>query len=98
MVDLGLQVAGQTVALAVAMIQRSDQQIGVMLRIYPTGDEPYVPEHLKLILFDDSRQAYEVIARRNDLYIQIKFNGHPGEPFSTQVSLGEASVVEDFML
>jgi hypothetical protein len=98
LIDLGLQVAARTVALAVAMIPRPDQRIGVMLRVYPTGDEPFVPEELKLILSDSSQRSYEVSARRNDLYIQLKFNGHRGEAFSVQVSLGEAFIVENFVM
>ncbi|MBD2123518.1 DUF1822 family protein [Trichocoleus sp. FACHB-262] len=98
LIDLGLQVAGQPVALAVAAIQKSDQRIGVLLRVYPTGDEPYLPAALKLILLDEARQRYEVSARRTDLYIQLKFNGHSGEPFSVQVALAGTSVTEDFVI
>jgi hypothetical protein len=89
---------GRTVALVVSVIQRVDQRIGVMLRVYPTGEERYVPEDLKLFLFDDVRQGYEVLARQNDLYIQLKFNGHRGEFFRVQVVLEATSIVEDFMM
>jgi Protein of unknown function (DUF1822) len=98
LLDLGLQVGGQTVALAVAVIQKSNQQMGIMLRVYPTGDEPYLPENLKLILLDDSGKTYEVSARRNDLYIQLKFSGTDGESFSVQVALETASITEDFTI
>jgi len=98
LLDLGLQIGGQTVALAVAMIRKSNQQVGVMLRVYPTGDEPYVPENLKLVLSDDSRRTYEVSARRSDLYVQLKFNGRPGESFSVQISLEATSMAEDFLI
>jgi hypothetical protein len=89
---------GRTVAWVVSVIQQVDQRIGVMLRVYPTGEERYVPEDLKLFLFDDATQGYEVSARQNDLYIQLKFNGHRGEFFRVQVALEATSIVEDFMM
>lgn len=99
LLDLGMQVAGQTVALAVAILQKSDRQVGVLLRVYPTGNEPYLPSDLKLILLDTSGQILrEVTARRADVYIQLKLSGEPGEKFSVRVALGEASITEDFAL
>lgn len=98
LIDLGLHVNGKTVALAIALVEKSDQRMGVMLRVYPTGDEPYLPPGLKLILIDDANQSYEVTARRKDLYIQRKFSAHSGEGFRVRIALGEASVTESFVL
>ncbi|MFH7026774.1 MAG: DUF1822 family protein [Heteroscytonema crispum UTEX LB 1556] len=99
LIDLGMQVAGQTVALAVGIIQKSNNQIGVMLRVYPTGNEPYLPSNLKLILLDDSgKNLREVTARKTDVYIQLKLNGQPGEQFSVRVALQAASITEDFSI
>ncbi len=99
LIDLGMQLAGHTVALAVALIKKADQQVGVLLRVYPTGNEAYLPTDLKLILLDDSEQILrEVMARRADIYIQIKLSGKLGEQFSVRVALGDASITEDFML
>ncbi|NET55604.1 MAG: DUF1822 family protein [Symploca sp. SIO2E6] len=33
-----------------------------------------------------------------DVYIQLKLNGKPGEQFSVRVALGEASIMEDFVI
>ncbi|MUG97936.1 DUF1822 family protein [Scytonema sp. UIC 10036] len=96
-INLGMQVGGKTVALAVAMIQKSNQQFGILLQVYPTYDEPYLPTHLKLILLDDSGQVLrEVTARDSDRYIQLKVNGDRGEQFSVRVALGDASITEHF--
>ncbi|MBW4541341.1 MAG: DUF1822 family protein [Myxacorys chilensis ATA2-1-KO14] len=98
LIDLGLQVSGKTVALAIALVRKSDQRMGVMLRVYPTGDEPYLPPDLKLILIDDANQSYEVTARHKDLYIQRKFSADAGEGFRVRVALEEANVTESFVL
>lgn len=98
LINLGMQVSRKTVALAIAIVQKPDQRIGVMLRVYPTGGEPYVPEHLKLILIENREQTYEVVARRTDLYVQLKFNAQVGETFSVRVALGETGITENFIV
>ncbi len=99
LIDLGMQLAGHTLALAVALIKKADQQVGILLRVYPTGNEAYLPTNLKLILLDDSEQILrEVTARRADIYIQIKLSGQPGEQFSVKVALGDTSITEDFVI
>jgi|GEM_PF-845678 len=98
LIDLGLQLDRKPVALAIALVQKSDRRMGVMLRVYPTGDQLYLPADLKLILSDDVNQRYEVTARQKDLYIQRKFSAQPGEIFQVRVALGEASVTESFVV
>jgi Protein of unknown function (DUF1822) len=98
LLDLSLQASDRTVALAIAIQPRDDQRFGIMLRVYPIEPEPYVPEDLKLILLDESGQTYEVVARPNDFYLQLQFNGNPGERFGVQVLLGEAQITEEFVL
>lgn len=99
LIDLGMQIAGKAVALAVALFQKSDGDISVLLQVYPTGNDDYLPPDLKLILLNDSGEIlHEVIARRADIYIQLKFSCQPGERFSVQVALGEANITEDFVI
>ncbi|BAY27059.1 hypothetical protein NIES2100_68800 [Calothrix sp. NIES-2100] len=99
LIDLGMQIAGKTVALAVALLQKLDGDISVLLQVYPTGNDDYLPPDLKLILLDDSGEIlHEVIARRADIYIQLKFSCQPREKFSVRVALGETSVTEYFVI
>lgn len=98
LIDLGMQVNHRTVALAIAIVQKNNQQIGVMLRVYPTGDHPYLPEHLKLVLIENPNRTYEVVARRTDLYVQLKFSAQVGETFSVRVALGETGITESFVI
>jgi hypothetical protein len=39
-----------------------------------------------------------VTARKVDFYIQLKLIGQVGEAFSVRVSLGDASITEDFLI
>ncbi|NER51547.1 MAG: DUF1822 family protein [Symploca sp. SIO1A3] len=99
LIDWGMQVGGNAIALSVALIQKVNGQVGILLRIYPTGDAAYLPPELKLLLLDESGQILrEVTARQADIYIQLKLNGQPGEQFSVSVALGEGSITEDFVI
>jgi len=99
LIDWGMQVGGNAIALSVALIQKVNDQVGILLRVYPTGDAAYLPPELKLLLLDESGQILrEVTARQADIYIQLKLNGQPGEQFSVCVALGEGSIKEDFVI
>ena len=99
LIDLGMQVAGQAIALAVALVQKSNQTVGVRLQVYPAKGTAFLPPHLKLVLLDSSSQVLrEVVARQADVYIQLKFSGAPGEEFSVRIELGTATITEDFSL
>jgi hypothetical protein len=52
-IDLGMQIDRQAVALSVAIIQRSDQNVSILLRVYPVEMAAYLPERLQLTLLDD---------------------------------------------
>lgn len=97
LIDLGLQIAGNSIALAVAIVRKSSDKFAILLRVYPINDQPYLPANLKLILLDDSGQEiYQVIARKSDNYIQLKLNGQKCERFSVRVALSDASITEHF--
>ncbi|WP_348241515.1 DUF1822 family protein [Leptolyngbya sp. DQ-M1] len=99
LIDLGMQIASQAVALAVALVRKENQQVGVLLQVYPPENEPYLPANLKLVLLNASGQALrEVVARQSDVYIQLKFSGEPREAFSVRVELGAASITENFVI
>jgi Protein of unknown function (DUF1822) len=99
LVDLGMQVAGMSVALAVAQVKKSDSVFGVLLQVYPTENQPYLPPDLQLVLLDGSGQTLrEVKARQADVYIQLKFSGQSREQFSVRIALGSANITEDFVI
>ncbi|WP_225977566.1 DUF1822 family protein [Nostoc sp. CENA543] len=99
LIDLGMEIASKTVALAVAFLQKIDGDVSVLLQVYPTGNDDYLPPDLKLILQDDSGEIWrEVTARRADVCIQLKFSGEVGERFSVQISLGNTNFSENFVI
>lgn len=99
LIDLGMQLAGHSVALIVEIRPESAQKTVILLQVHPTGKQPYLPPLLQLVVIDEAGANFlEAQARRADNYIQLQFSGRPGEKFSVKVALGEVSIIENFAI
>jgi Protein of unknown function (DUF1822) len=100
LIDLGMQLGNQTVALLVTITEETENKLGVLIQLHPTGGERYLLPNLKLSLFSKAgKSLQEVQARSQDNYIQLKsFKAKLGTRFSIEVSLDDISVRESFEL
>ncbi|MBO3463508.1 DUF1822 family protein [Aetokthonos hydrillicola Thurmond2011] len=100
LIDLGMSLSDQTVALLVNITERTEDKLGVLIQLHPTGEERYLPQNFKLTLLSKTgKTLQEVISRSHDNYIQLRpFKGEPGKCFCIKVSYGDASIQEDFEL
>lgn len=102
LIDLGIELAGNPVALVVTLTQvEASEEIDIRLRVYPTGQQNYLPPGLQLIVLDesgDSLPEFKAEARNADDWIQREFSGEPGERFSVTVALGDDSITENFVI
>jgi hypothetical protein len=99
LIDLGMQLADESVALVVELKPESDRKTTVVLQVHPTSDRAFLPPHLQLTVLDETGAVFlEAQARNADNYIQLQFSGESGEHFSVRVALGDVSVVEDFAI
>lgn len=101
LLDLGLQIGNQFLALLIAIAPQSDRQVGIMVQVHPTGSENYLPPDLSLALLSESGITLQSAASRRcqDNYIQLRrFWGRPGECFKIQVAYGEIVVTENFII
>ena len=97
--DLGMQLANNPVALMVAILSKPDKTVAVLLRVYPIGNQPYLPPNLQLAgLYENGQPFLEVKAREVDNYIQLKFCAEFCERFGVQVSVNNASITEHFII
>jgi hypothetical protein len=98
LIDLGMQLGEQTVALLVAIAREPDRKLTIHVQVHPAIGERYLPPHLKLALLSDSGEVLqEVEARGQDLCIQLKpFKVHPETDFKIQVALADTSIIEAF--
>lgn len=99
-IDLGMQLGNQTLALLVNITPDAEDKLGILVQLHPTNGERYLPHNVKLTLLSKAgKTLQEVSSRREDNYIQLKpFKGEAGKQFSIEVSLLDISVREDFEL
>jgi len=98
LIDLGLQLKSRSLALLVALAPETDQKVGILVQVHPTGRENYLPPNIRVILLLESGVVLQSVqSRTQDNYIQLKrFRGNPGECFNIQVVYGDVSVTEAF--
>jgi hypothetical protein len=99
LLDLGLDLGEQTVALMLVLTKQRDEKVSVLVRVQPMTDT-YLPSNLTLSLLNESGETLEqVSARSQDNFIQLKrFRGQTGDHFGIEVSLEQVKVVENFLL
>lgn len=100
LIDLGMQLEEKSVVLLVGLTRGSDEKVCIRARLCPTTGENYLPANINLILLNDSGTVLQQVRSRSyDNYIQLKrFKPPQGTSFSIQVSLGDVSVKENFVL
>jgi hypothetical protein len=100
LIDLGIQLSHQTVALLMNITEEAQEKISISIQLHPTGEEKYLPPNIKVTLLSKAGNILQQVeARGQDNYIQLKlFKGERGKRFSIEVSLDELSVRENFEL
>ncbi|MUG91167.1 DUF1822 family protein [Scytonema sp. UIC 10036] len=100
LIDLGVQLGHQTVALLVNITEETEEKLGVLIQLHPTNGERVLPSNIKLTLFSKAgKTLQEVTSRTQDNYIQLKpFKGEAGKRFSLEISLEDTRVRENFEL
>lgn len=99
LIDLGIQLAGNPVALVVEITPESEQKTNILLQLHPASNQLYLPPLLQLTVLDENGVVFlEAQSRSADNYMQLQLSGVPGEQFSVKVALGNASIMEEFMI
>jgi hypothetical protein len=101
LLDLGLQLENQSLALLIAIAPQSDRQVGtIVVQVHPTARENYLPPDIQLSLLSESGEMLESVqSRHQDNYIQLRrFRGRAGECFTIQVAYGAIAVTEKFII
>jgi Protein of unknown function (DUF1822) len=100
LINLGVHLKKETVALLVNIAPEPEDKLVVLVQLYPAAGQRYLSSDFKLTLFSKAGKVLqEVEARSHDNYIQLKpFMGESGKYFSLAVSCGDVSHQEDFVL
>ncbi len=93
------QLAEYPLALVLAYQVETEEQRTIIARLYPNGEDSYLPPDLKLTVLEDTEVVFlEAISRSADNWIQLQFHGEPGEHFSIKIELGDISITDNFMI
>lgn len=100
LIDLGIQLDSQRLALLVNISKELEDKIRVLIQLHPTGSQIFLPPNVKLsLLSEESIVICEVFSRKQDNYIQLNpFKGKEGKRFSIEVSLEDLRIRENFEL
>ena len=99
LIDLGLQLGGQSLALMLALSPEAEEKIAIIVQVHPTGNEKYLPPNLKLMLLESGNVLQQIQSRSRDCYIQLnRFKGLSGTSFSIQLTLNNFSITENFSI
>ncbi|MDJ0555638.1 MAG: DUF1822 family protein [Microcoleaceae cyanobacterium MO_207.B10] len=96
-IDFGLLLNRQKVALVVTIQPEVDSEVGVLVQVHPIDEQEFLPPGLRLKIELES-DSEEVEARAADQLIQLEFSELPGRIFSVKIILDNAEIVEKFMV
>lgn len=99
LVDLGIELPGQSVVLVVTLTPKSSVEIQIRLHVHPTGDQAYLPNNLIVKVLDGEGAAVmEAHAKTANTHITLEFSAQLGERFSVRLELGDMSNTSNFVV
>jgi Protein of unknown function (DUF1822) len=99
LIDLGVELGGQSLALMLALSQEEDEKTAIIVQVHPTGNQKYLPQNLKIMLLESGNILQQIQSRSLDCYIQLnRFKGLSGTCFSIQLTLDNFRMTENFSI
>ncbi|HIK18430.1 MAG TPA: DUF1822 family protein [Leptolyngbyaceae cyanobacterium M33_DOE_097] len=76
------------IALVVKLTQRDQLTVEILLQVYPLGRSSYLEPGLSLAVMESAETPLlEAQAQANDDYLQLVFQGEPGETFAVRITI-----------
>lgn len=86
-------------ALLLSCQLENNQTRDILLRLYPVGENTYLPQGVQLIVLDESDDVFlEATARNADNWTQLEFRGEAEEKFTIKIALGIDSLTYSFVI
>ncbi|WP_404790398.1 DUF1822 family protein [Altericista sp. CCNU0014] len=99
LIYLETELMRQTIALVIRLNSQSEKGTNIIVEVRPNKNQLYLPGMLQVKVLDDQKKAVmEAIASDTNQNIQFDFNVVSGERFGVKMTLGGASVTEDFVV
>ena len=100
LINFGMQLGSETVALLVTVVPETEDKLSIGIQVLPAGGATVLPPQLTLKLLSKLDEVLQSVqSRGQDNYIQLRsFKGKSGTRFSIELSLNGINVKEDFEL
>ncbi len=99
LVDLGLHLPHQLVALVVTLTPKTSVEIQIKMQVYPTNEQVHLPENLTVQVLDgEGTSVMEARAKTANTHITLELSAQLGERFSVLLKLGNTNVTEHFIV
>jgi hypothetical protein len=97
--DLSIHIEGHSIALRVMLIPLLNQRYSVLVRVYATGDERFLPEGLQLtVLNEDGDEQITHTARAQDDWMDRPIVVDAGDRFGIRIALNGVCTTEAFIV
>lgn len=89
-VDFGTQISSLSVLLMMTLMP-DNGETNLLLQVFPTGDERYVPTNLQLLVLEENGETFlKATSQSYDDYIQLMFSAEDGECCTVKLILSSA--------
>lgn len=90
----------QSVLLILRQTKLNLNQIEIFLRIYPADESIFLPDGINIKLLDGDGQAIPQLEKQAKAsnWLQLQFIADIGDKFGLQISFGEESIAESFVI
>jgi hypothetical protein len=85
-------------ALVVSVKPYEGDELDILVRVFPLGEQEHLPKDLELKLLDETGQSVMQAQSRETEAIGLKFRGGWGDRFNIQIQTRFKTVVERFMI
>jgi Protein of unknown function (DUF1822) len=100
-IDLGMQLANSPLALAVGILQKSDNKVAILVQVYSRESQKCLPAGCQFIVLDEDNQVFiesDIAGEQTDQWITKRFSGVRGDRFGIKILLGDSCIGKDFLI
>lgn len=95
---ISLEQAGEQIAIFVGLTPTGKPEIDIFVELYPVKPQNYLPQDLRLSVINEEGESVMNTIAKSSKNIQLEFSGYPGEQFSVQLTLGNLSILDRYII
>lgn len=88
----------EAVAFVLKLNELQNQEIRVLIGVFPIGEQTHLPKNLKVKVIPESGEPDEHLAESHPTGFETEWFYEHGEKFSVEMQLDDVKVTEDFVI